>query len=819
MTAASLSSLRLSKDLKYTALYYALGFDDPDEGLFIKDYRSAKIIIDSDRQAASLQGLNVKSKNVISLVTHESFVILECLDRLLRMGYDPKEIILFESGEIICGNLRIRCFNWDSELLTDDPSRSKNSGLYLVSYKSRLYSGILEYKNIISFDGGRYEDGIFDRENSSEKILLHDNPKMNGDSDFVIEGSKLIKYKGNAKSVVIPEGVTSLESGLFWDNQDIEEVQMPESLLDFGGDTFYNCRNLRKVNIPANVRQLGNNPFAGCPKLHISCESKHFELKNGVLFSKDGVLIYYPIERTEKTYEIPYKTRIIGKHAFFLCDSLELVTIPSSITHMENNPFSGCSHLKLINRSPRYVIQDDVIYNKNKTQVVGALNSIDTDCLALPETVTTICRNSFWNCRGLRKIVFPKSLRTIGYNPFIGCTNIEFVSHSENYHVIDGVLYSKDLKTLICYPAHLASGPITLKDSVEVLERGAFSGCSKMTSIDLKNVYKINKTCFTNCDGLERIILSDLVTYVGEWAFAHCSNLKLIFLFKETVVDRNAFLNTKAVVDVRKERSNMAFESENMSTLESMSYSLERKVKAILIDPPYNSAIDYIGYQDSGFEGGYVSFLSRRISLSTKLLSDDGFLVINIDEDNLKDVIASCEKYFPESSILKLRWKKKHPYFDKNRVVLNPNKRQTDYEWIIICKKSEKSVFHKIMQPYIDNGVLKEKMSDVPEVFDCFGTTSSAKDEIADLFGDRKAFSTPKPVKLIKELVRATTDKNSIVIDFFAGSGTLGQAVYELNNEDMGKRTFILISNNEGGFFRNILARRLHILKIPSLIF
>ena len=153
---------------------------------------------------------------------------------------------------------------------------------------------------------------------------------------------------------------------------------------------------------------------------------------------------------------------------------------------------------------------------------------------------------------------------------------------------------------------------------------------------------------------------------------------------------------------------------------------------------------------------------------------------------------------------------KKHPFFDANRIVLNPNKIQTDYEYIIICRKTNSAIFNKIMQPYIENGVLVEKWSEIPETFDCFGTTSSAKDEIHKLFGRRDYFSTPKPVKLMKELIRATTSNESIVFDFFAGSGTVGQAVNELNNEDYGNRTFILVSNNESNICQDVTAVRLN---------
>ncbi len=78
-----------------------------------------------------------------------------------------------------------------------------------------------------------------------------------------------------------------------------------------------------------------------------------------------------------------------------------------------------------------------------------------------------------------------------------------------------------------------------------------------------------------------------------------------------------------------------------------------------------------------------------------------------------------------------------------------------------------------------------------------FGTSSSAKDEIEQLFGDRTIFDTPKPVKLIKEIIRSASNQDSIILDFMAGSGTTGQAVLELNKEDNGNRKFILCTNNE----------------------
>ena len=60
-----------------------------------------------------------------------------------------------------------------------------------------------------------------------------------------------------------------------------------------------------------------------------------------------------------------------------------------------------------------------------------------------------------------------------------------------------------------------------------------------------------------------------------------------------------------------------------------------------------------------------------------------------------------------------------------------------------------------------------------------------------------KIFDYPKPVSLIKWLVSIASDKKSIILDFFGGSGTTGQAIVELNREDGGNRQFILVTNNE----------------------
>ena len=79
-----------------------------------------------------------------------------------------------------------------------------------------------------------------------------------------------------------------------------------------------------------------------------------------------------------------------------------------------------------------------------------------------------------------------------------------------------------------------------------------------------------------------------------------------------------------------------------------------------------------------------------------------------------------------------------------------------------------------------------------------FGSNQEATTELKSIFSTAQIFENPKPTKLLKAIVFLGSIKDdAIVLDFFAGSGTTGQAVLELNKDDGGNRTFILCTNNE----------------------
>lgn len=89
------------------------------------------------------------------------------------------------------------------------------------------------------------------------------------------------------------------------------------------------------------------------------------------------------------------------------------------------------------------------------------------------------------------------------------------------------------------------------------------------------------------------------------------------------------------------------------------------------------------------------------------------------------------------------------------------------------------------------------------------GDNQEARQSLKELFSENHVdlFNTPKPVRLIKRILQLATNKNSIVLDSFAGSGSTGHAVLDLNKEDGGDRKFIMVEM-EDKVAKNVTAER-----------
>lgn len=169
-----------------------------------------------------------------------------------------------------------------------------------------------------------------------------------------------------------------------------------------------------------------------------------------------------------------------------------------------------------------------------------------TNCpteIKVPNSVTKIGVMSFRTCNGIISIYIPKSVEYIDQYSF-GCIStlktINIAKNNPNYASIDGVLYDKDIKTLIKCPE--AKTSITIPNSVTTIKEGAFVDCTVLISIIIPNsVTSIGEGGFYNCSSLTSIIIPKSVKSIGKKAFIFCKNLKSITLHKNCQYKTNSF--------------------------------------------------------------------------------------------------------------------------------------------------------------------------------------------------------------------------------------------------------------------------------------
>ena len=191
-------------DFKYTSLFWKLGFVEEPSDYYIKKYsNSYQIVIEAEKQEINYGiNFNTSIKPPIRLYEHKDFVVLECLNRLLKKGYSRKFLYVIGEADkievpdiIVYDNLgkeyfAVDCRNWgkdfenESAKLKEGKARllsyfKKNKEVkYICLYTSRLDGGLLELKNLIictsnmDKNGEIFDSGIFDEYIKPYNIML-----------------------------------------------------------------------------------------------------------------------------------------------------------------------------------------------------------------------------------------------------------------------------------------------------------------------------------------------------------------------------------------------------------------------------------------------------------------------------------------------------------------------------------------------------------------------------------------------------------------------------------------------------------------------
>lgn len=162
----------------------------------------------------------------------------------------------------------------------------------------------------------------------------------------------------------------------------------------------------------------------------------------------------------------------IGDDTFSYNASLISISIPDSVTSIENNPFIYCTHLTTINVSPNHptlATIDGILFEKNSKKLIFYPCALNNTSYTIPAGIKIIGDSAFYYCFSLTNISISDSVTYIGNAAFYHCSSLTSIS------IPDSVTYIGNAAFSFC--SSLSS--ISIPDSVTYIGNSAFYGCPK----------------------------------------------------------------------------------------------------------------------------------------------------------------------------------------------------------------------------------------------------------------------------------------------------------------------------------------------------
>ncbi len=273
------------------------------------------------------------------------------------------------------------------------------------------------------------------------------------------------------------------------------------------------------------------------------------------------------------------------------------------------------------------------------------------------------------------------------------------------------------------------------------------------------------------------------------------------------------------------EDDNLIIKGNNLIALESLLKRYEGQVKCIYIDPPFNTGNDSFMYNDKFNRSSWLTFMKNRLLIAKDLLSSDGTIFIQIDENQSHYLKVLCDEIFGEDNFLnEIVWRyrtyvgqvkdyfpKKHDlilwykkldkpkfnmqyvgnfedtpdynrwkeYLTKDGKIIYGNHPTTDSRFDAYLNKYIK----QFGDPKVGDVIYVNKGYVVDDVWeDIIALDAKNKTERISLFSG----SGQKPEALLERIMIATTDKNDIVLDYHLGSGTTAAVAHKMGRRYIG---------------------------------
>lgn len=284
-------------------------------------------------------------------------------------------------------------------------------------------------------------------------------------------------------------------------------------MLDGGGDCWANTSAVNymceKLGLTVYARYAANDPGAGSghrnsvviidgERYLVDCgytgnAPRHYELSKmdydySYKILNDGTLRLYQYEGTDTNIVVP--DTIDGR----------------KVTVLGNSTFQYCTQAS------------------------------DIESVTLPDSLTTIEKNAFYNCEKLKSVTIPQNVSSIGLAAFVeglsesSLTEIKVDPENPYFSEKDGVVFSKDGTKLIVFPSG-RSGDYQIPDGTVSVGDYAFYYCVNVSSITVPgSVRSLGEGAFGNCSSLTKAVLNEGLEEIGEYAFQSSSGIRDIII-------------------------------------------------------------------------------------------------------------------------------------------------------------------------------------------------------------------------------------------------------------------------------------------------